>query len=230
MVNNSRPVFSNFGIYICCLELQDTKCVQSEVFQAYPLKEAKSLSFILLRPFYFFCWILEDLNHLPVREFRVINILANTRNIYKKTNISFRTNSFSKRTCWTTSESGSITRGLQSDCHQQGVAVTGPESFQGESTQICAAGDEWLPGSAFLAGMKKQQDLEGRLWICMCTGMYGMYVYRCMCMHTYVYMYVFICICIYTHTHTECFFFFSMCFGHLQEFSLAFLPSWGVGK
>ena len=156
--------------------------------------------------FYFFRWILEDLNHLPVREFRVINLLANTRNISRKTNISFRTNSFSKRTCWTTSESGSITRGLQSDCHQQGVAVTAPESFQGESTQIWAAGDEWLPG--FIpAGMKKQQDLEGRGWICMCIGMYGMYVYRCMCMHTYVYVCVYMYM--YIHTYTQRIFFSS---------------------
>lgn len=72
--------------------------------------------------------------------------------------------------------------------------------------QIWAAGDEWLPGSAFLAGMKKQQDLEGRVWICMSKA-----CMVCVCLGVRVCTRMCICmyLCMYIHTYTDRMFFFS---------------------
>lgn len=132
----------------------------------------------LFRLFTFLAESWEDLIHLPLREFRVINILANTRNISKKTNISFRTNSFSKRTYLTTSESDSVTGGLRSDCRKW--LCHSPRITAGRGPGLGCRGwtvfRQHVPGwNIEAAGLG-----AGREWLC-----------------------IWICVCICLHTHTR---------------------------
>lgn len=142
---------------------------------------------------YCFSWVLEGWVHLPLTGCRAINILANTRSISRKANLSFRTNSFSKRTFLTPSESGSSTGGLQSGCRKEA-----PSQPQHHHPRARPGWQGWT--------VSRQSALG---WNGEAAGLWGRGENE--------YVYVYVLVYVHTHTHTRRRFFPLFAQGHLKE-------------